>query len=132
VKLVEKGKRVSIKLQSGKSINGTMTEWRPDGVSLQRGKQIESLAKADIAGVYLTAGMSRGKRAAWAGAIGGAAGAGFFGAVAATSSDLDVLPGEAAAFSAVFFGGIAAAIAALIPQHKELIYQAPGTSTKRP
>jgi hypothetical protein len=130
VKRVETGKQVSITLQSGKSVSGKMSEWRADGVSLQRGKRIESLAKADITKVYVTAGMSRGKRAAWAAGIGGAAGAGTFGALVAGGDTAYVPPGAIVAVGALFISGTAAGIAALIPQRKQLVYQAPGASTK--
>ena len=49
---------------------------------------------------------------------------GFTGVACAAGSNCDVPPGAIAAGGALFFGGIAAGIAALFPPHKEVIYTA--------
>lgn len=126
VKLIENGKAVSVKLASGKTVRGKMDEWRPDGLVVRRGAdKTVTVARADAAKVYLAAGMSRGRRAAVVFGIGTAAAAGLFGVAVASDSGGHDSYGEAIAFILVFaplFGGIAAGIAALIPQHKELIF----------
>jgi hypothetical protein len=128
VKLIGKGKGVSVTLSTGKSVSGKMEEWKPDGLVLRKGKEkTVEVAKSDAAKVYLTAGISRGRRAAWAFGIGAGAVAGIGGAMMA-SDDGDYFTGSLAAFLiptvGAGIGGIAAGIAALIPQHRELIYTA--------
>jgi hypothetical protein len=126
VKLIERGKNVSVTLVSGKSVSGKMEEWQPDALVLRKGKGTVAVAKAEAAKVYLSAGMSRGRRAAWAFGAGLGAGAVLYAVAAATAGGGDT-PAETAGIIAVggaFIGGIAAGIAALIPQHKELIYTA--------
>jgi hypothetical protein len=128
VKLIENGKTVSVKLASGKTVRGKMDEWKPDGLVVRLGAdKTVTVARADAAKVYLAAGMSRGRRATWAFGIGTAAAAGLFGVAVAADSGGHDSSGEAIAFVLVFVvivGGIAAGIAALIPQHKELIFSA--------
>jgi hypothetical protein len=126
INLIEKGKSVSIILVSGDTVSGKMDEWRLDGLVLRKGKiKTVTVARADAAKVYLVAGMSRGRRAGWAFGIGGAAGAGLYGAAVAAGGS-DGVPAAALVIGGgIFIGGISAAIAALIPQHKELIYTAP-------
>ena len=128
VKLIENGKAVSVRLASGKTVRGKMDEWRPDGLVVRQGAdETVTVARADAAKVYLAAGMSRERRAAVAFGIGTAAMAGLLGVAAASDSGGHDSYGEVIAFILVFaplFGGIAAGIAALVPQHKELIFSA--------
>ena len=129
VKLIENGKSVSVKLASGKTVRGKMDEWRPDGLVVrQEADKTVTVARADAAKVYLAAGMSRGRRATWAFGIGAAAMAGLIGvAVASDSGGRRESTGAIIAETIVlglFVGGVAAGIAALIPQHKELIFSA--------
>ena len=127
VKLIEKGKTVFAILASGTTVSGKMEEWRPDGLVVRKGRdKTVMVARPDVLKVYLVAGMSRGRRAAWAFGIGTAVGAALYGAAAGASGGVEDMP--AAAFiigGGLFIGGISAGIAALIPQHKELIYMAP-------
>jgi hypothetical protein len=126
VKLIEPGKKVTITLSANKSISGRIQSWSPDGLVLIQGKdKVTHLAKTEIAKVALLAGMSRGRRALWAGLIGGGAGAGIFGGLCAGNYDCDASPAAVAAAGGIWVGGIAAGVAALIPQHKEVIYTAP-------
>jgi hypothetical protein len=125
VKLIETGKSVSVTLVGGKTVKGKMHAWSPDSVTILRGKdKTTPIAKSDVAKVAMVAGMSRGRRALWAAGIGGAVGAGIFGAACSGAGDCDVSPAVVAAGSALWIGGISAGIAALIPQHKEVIYTA--------
>jgi hypothetical protein len=126
VKLIEKGKTVSVILASGVTVSGKMDEWQPDGLVVRKGKdKTVTVARADVAKVYLVAGMSRGRRSAWAFGIGTAAGAGLYGAAVAATGGVEDMPAAAVIIGGgLFIGGISAGIAALIPQHKELIYTA--------
>ena len=128
VKLIENGKTVSVKLASGKTVRGKMDEWRPDGLVVrQEADKTVTVARADAAKVYLAAGMSRGRRATWAFGIGAAAMAGLIGVAVASDSGGRESTGAIIAETIVlglFVGGVAAGIAALIPQHKELIFSA--------
>jgi hypothetical protein len=125
VKLIEPGKKVSITLHNGKSVNGIMSAWSPESVTVLRGggKTVQ-VPRADIEKVAMNAGMSRGRRAAWGALIGGGVGAVLIGAVCGGTSDCDGSDVAIAAGAALWFGGIAAGIAALFPQHKEVIYTA--------
>ncbi len=124
IKLIEPGKNVHVKLHSGKTVKGKMESWSADGLSVRQGKKkVVPVAKSDVAQVAMVAGMSRGRRAAYAGLIGGGVGAAVFGGTCA-SSNCEVPPGAVAAGSALLIGGIAAAIAALFPQQKDVIYTA--------
>ena len=132
VKLIDKGKNVAVKLASGKSLNGKMEQWSPDSIVLRSGGQTVEVAKGDARRVYLKSGMTRGRRAAWAAGIGAGAGAALYGAIAASDSfDADIAPAALVAGGAAFIGGIAAGIAALIPQHQELIYTAEPIAGRR-
>jgi hypothetical protein len=82
VKLIEKGKNVTVTLVSGKSFSGKMEEWKPDGLVLRKGKnKTVEVAKSDAAKVYMTVGMSRGRRASWAFGIGFGTGVGLHSAM---------------------------------------------------
>lgn len=126
VNLIEQGKRVHVKLHSGKTVKGKMESWNTDGLTIRQGKdKIVSLTKSDVAQVVMPIGMSRGRKAAYGGLIGGGIGAALFGAVCAGAEGGCYAPTAAvAAGAALWIGGIAAGIAALFPQHKEIIYRA--------
>ncbi len=124
VKLIEDGKKVSVKLLSGKTLNARMEGWSTDGLSVRQGKdKVVPVAKADVAEVAMVSGMSRGRKALWAGGIVGG-GLGGVAAAACASAHCDVPPAALFAAGALVYGGIAAGIAALFPQHKEVIYAA--------
>jgi hypothetical protein len=124
VKLIDTGRKVTISLQNGKSVSGTMQAWTPEWVSvLQRGN-VTQLARSDVTRVVMLTGMSRARRAGWAALIAGAAGAGLMGAACAGTDGGCEAPGAMVAGGAILFGGIAAGVAALIPQAKETIYRA--------
>jgi len=62
--LIEEGKRVAVKLHSGKTVNGRIRKWSPGGlVVLQGENRPVQLAKSDIAQVALVAGRSRAEKA---------------------------------------------------------------------
>jgi hypothetical protein len=126
VKLIEPGKKVSVKLHADKSVNGKMDAWRPDGLSVrQGGAKVVSVEKSDVAQVALVTGWSRGRKALVAGLITGGVVGGLTGA--ALANCCDVAPALAAGAGG-FWGGVAAGIAALFPQHHEVIYSAPAPS----
>ncbi len=65
VKLVESGKRLAVKLHSGRSVNGKMETWSADGVAVRQGKdRVVQVKKSDVAQVAMVMGMSRGRKAA--------------------------------------------------------------------
>ena len=128
IKLIEPGKKVNVKLHSGQSVNGRMESWNADGLGVRQGKaKVVAVAKSDVAQVAMVGGLTRQRKAGYAFLIAGGVMGGLVGA-ACSSSDCDVV---AAAGSAVFVGGIAAGIAALFPQHKEVIYQAQSAPSAR-
>lgn len=113
------GKKVAVKILSGKTVNGKLIAWTPDSLTVtQRNDKTVQLAKSDVTQVLLVTGRSRGEKAGWAFLLGGGVG----GAVLAAAMRSE---GGAAGFflaGLLWFGGVAAGIAALFPAHKELIY----------
>ena len=72
VKLIEPGKKVQVKLLSGKTLNGKMEAWSAEGLRVRQGKDKDvPVAKSAVTRVALVTGMSRGRKAAWAGGITG-------------------------------------------------------------
>ncbi|HOK44611.1 MAG TPA: hypothetical protein PLA43_15560 [Bryobacteraceae bacterium] len=125
VRLIEQNANVHVKLHSGKTVKGKMESWNTDGLSVRQGKsRVLAVAKSDVRQVVLPIGMSRGRRAAWGLAIGGGVGGGFGGAICAPMECNAKETAAAIGAFAVLVGGIAAGIAALFPQHKEIIYSA--------
>lgn len=118
---IAEGKKVAVKILSGETVNGKMVAWTPDSLTVtQRNDKTVQLAKSDVTQVLLVTGKSRGEKAGWAFLIGGGVG----GAVLAAAMRSE---GSAAGFflaGLLWFGGVAAGIAALFPAHKELIYSA--------
>jgi hypothetical protein len=135
IKLMEQGKKISVKLNSGRSVNGQMEAWSTDGLSVRQGKdKVTQVAKSEVARVAMPIGMSRGRRATYAGVfVGGGLGA--LVAAACASQGCDGSPAALFAAGALLYGGIAAGIAAIFPQHKEVIYtsaaSAPGDPARR-
>ncbi len=133
VKLIEPGKKVQVKLRSGKTLNGDMENWTADGLSVRQGEnKVVPVAKADVARVAMVTGMSRGRRAGYAALISGGAVGGLFGLACATSDcsgEASVYVLAALIIVAGFTAAVAAGIAALFPQHKEVIYSAVPVST---
>jgi hypothetical protein len=124
VKLIEPGRKVSVTVRGGRSIKGRMQTWSPDAVAVLQGKdKVVRVPKDEVSTLAMVVGLSRAKRAGYAAAIGGASGAALFGALCAGDDDCDVSPSLVAAGAAIWIGGIAAGVAALIPQHKEVIYR---------
>ena len=132
VKLVEPGKKLAVKLRSGRSVNGKMEAWSTDGVAVRQGKdRVVQVKKSDVAQVSLVMGRSRGRKAALAGLLTGGILGGFTGVACAAGSNCDVPPGAIAAGGALFFGGIAAGIAALFPPNKEAIFAGAGSGPSK-
>ena len=132
VQLVEPGKKVNVKLDSGKSVNGKMEAWSTDGLTVRHGNdRVIQVTKSDVAEVALVMGMSRGRKATWAGGITCVAVGGL--AVAACTSggcDSSSGSGVAIAGAAVFWGAVAAGIAALFAPHKEVVYRTQRSADK--
>ncbi len=123
VKLLEPGKRVSVKLTSGKSVNGKMEGWSPESLTVRRGGDSIRIERSGIDQVFMVTGMSRGRKAAWAaGVTGGAIGA--IGAVACAKEGCSRDEAGFLLAGAAVYAGIAAGVAALFPPHKETIYLA--------
>ncbi len=133
VKLIEPGKKVSVKLLSGQTVNGRMEAWNADGLSVRRGKdKLLPLAQPTIAQVAMVTGMSRGHKAGYAALIAGGATASLWGlACLGNRGGCDAYVAATAVASSGFIAGVAAGIAALFPPHKEVIYTAPGGSSSR-
>jgi len=124
IRLIDEGKNVSVTLFSGEKVNGKMGAWTVDGIQVRKGDKAVTVEKGRVERVELVTGMSRGRKAAWAGGITGGIVAGLVGLVCA---EYRCKPSgfAATAGSAALWGGGAAGIAALFPAHKELIYRAP-------
>jgi hypothetical protein len=134
ITLIKQGRNVAVKLQSGKTLNGKMEGWNPEGLTVRQGKdKVVPVVKSDVAQVAIVSGLSRRSMAASGGLIAGGIGGGLSGAACASlgCGALSVWVG-ALAFAVV--GGIAAGIAALFPPHKEVMYtaaaSAPGDSVR--
>ena len=124
IKLIEQGKRVNVTLHSGKTVKGRMESWTADGLSVRQGKdKVVPVAKSEVARVAMVTGMSRGRKASYAGLITGGILGGLWGGLCAAEG-CDVSGAAAVVAVAGFFGGIAAGIAALFPPHNEVIYTA--------
>jgi len=129
VRIIQPGRNVYVKLHTNKALKGRMDAWRPDGLSLRQGNsKVVSIEKSDIAQVALLIGKSRGRKALYAGLIVGGVAGGVSGVAYASANCCEVPTAAVAASSAAFFGGVAAGIAALFPQHHEVIYSAPASS----
>jgi hypothetical protein len=125
LKTVQPGRNVRVKLKSNKALKGRMDAWRPEGMSLrQGGGKVVSLDKSEISEVALLIGKSRARRAAYAGLI-TAIGLGTLTGLAYSSADCcELAPAAVGAAFGAFGGMVAAGIAALFPQHHEVIYSA--------
>jgi hypothetical protein len=122
IKLIEQGKNVSVKLHSGQTVKGRMESWSADGLGVRQGKgKVAPVAKSDVAQVAMVTGMSRGRKATYAGLIAGGIMGGLTGAACA-SAGCDADPAFVVPVVAGFWGGVAAGIAALFPPHQEVIY----------
>jgi hypothetical protein len=125
-KLIPEGRSIYVQLASGKTVSGKMGTWNEDGLMLsQPGDHTVHVAKADVTQISVGVGKSRGQKAKWAFLIGGTAGGSLMGLTAASVDG--TYAGVGGGTGGFFlFGGISAAIAALVPQHKEVIYSNPG------
>jgi hypothetical protein len=130
VRLIEPGKRVKVVRLDGKSLSGKMQAWSSEEIVILQGKgKVVQVARTDVATVALQAGMSRARKAGWAALIGAGLGFAVFGGACAGSGECDAPPAGVGASGAIFVGGFAAGVAALIPPHKELIYTAKPVSS---
>jgi hypothetical protein len=132
VKLIEEGKKVQVKLLSGKTLNGNMAAWNPEGITVRQGKdKVVPVAKSDVAQVAMVSGMSRGRKAAYAGLIAGGITGGI---TAAECAKYRCVPsaGVVVVVVGAVWAGIAGGIAALFPPHKEVIYTAAASAPGGP
>lgn len=123
-KMIEEKKKVQVKLHSDKTVNGRMEAWSTDGLSVRQGKnRVVPVAKSDVAQVAMASGMSRGRKAAYAGLIAGGITGGI---TVVTCAKYRCVPSAGVVVLGVgaAWGGIAGGIAALFPPHKEVIYTA--------
>lgn len=124
VRIIQPGRSIYVRLHTGKAMKGRMDAWRADGLSLQRRGKVVSIDKSEVAQVALLIGKSRGRKALYAGLITGAAAATVSGLAYYSYDCCGVSTAAVAAGSGAFWGGVAAGIAALFPQHHEVIYAA--------
>jgi hypothetical protein len=126
LKAVASGSKLSVKLKSGKSVEGKLTGVSDDSLSLTVGGKPTDIKAVDVLRVYRVGGSSAGKTAL----IGAAVGAGVGAAVGAAGGDDDGFAptkGQAAAGLAALGGGAGALIGYAIgrSRHKRvLIYEA--------
>jgi hypothetical protein len=102
-----------------------MESWNAEGLGVRQSKdKVVAVAKSDVAQVAMVGGLTRQRKAAYAGLVAGGITAGLLVVACASAGGCDVNPAALAAGGAIWVGGIAAGVAALFPQHKEVIYQA--------
>jgi len=125
VKIIQPGRNVYVKLHTHQSVKGKMDAWRVDGLSVRQGKaKVVSIEKSDVAQVALLIGKSRGRKAMYAGLIAGTAVGTLTGLAYASSDCCGVSPAVVSVSAGTGWGGIAA----LFPQHHEVIYSAAAPS----
>jgi hypothetical protein len=134
VNLVEPGKRLAVKLHSGRSVNGKMEAWSTDGVAVRRGKdRVVQVAKSDVAQVATVSGLSRGRKALY----GTPALVGGTGLIMGTcGADPNAYCGGGLGVAnavgvGVMLTGLGLLVWALFPQHKEVLYTAPGSGPSK-
>jgi hypothetical protein len=126
LKAVASGSKLSVKLKTGKTVEGKLTGVSDDGLSLTAGGKATDFKTVDVLRVYRVGGSSAGKAAL----IGAAVGAGTGAAVGASGGDEGFGPsnGVFAAGFAVLGGGAGALIGYAVgrSRHKRvLVYDAP-------
>lgn len=125
VRIIQPGRNVYVRLQTGKAIKGRMDAWHPDGLSLRGHGKVVSIDRSEIAQVALLIGKSRARKALYAGLIAGSAGATLMGLAYQSYGCCGPSTAAVAAGAGAFTGGVAAGIASLFPRHHEVIYSAP-------
>jgi hypothetical protein len=111
---------VNVKLHSGQTVNGRMESWNAEGLGVRQGRdKVVAVAKSDVAQVAMVGGLTRQRKAAYAGLIAGGITAGLMVAACASGGGCDVNLAAAAAGGGVWVGGIAAGIAALFPSTRK-------------
>lgn len=125
LKAVATGSKLSVKLKSGKTVEGRLTSVSDDGLSLTAGGKANDLKAGEVLRVYRVSGTSAGKAALVGAAVGAGAGA----AVGAAGGGGGFVPsrGVFAAGFAVLGGGTGALIGYAIgkSRHKRvLVYEA--------
>lgn len=124
VKLIQPGKTISVVLQKGDSFDARLKEWTPDGISvLRRRDRVQEIAKPDVRKISLVVGMHPAKRAGWAALVGGGVGFAFWAGLCAATNCEFLSTMEVGAAGGMFVGAISAGVAALIPRHREKIYE---------
>jgi hypothetical protein len=135
LKSIQSNTRVSVKLHSGKAVNGRMQAWSTEELTVLEDDGSAYLARSNVARVWLVTGRTRGQKAKRAFLVTSAV---LIGAAAIVYSvryrgveDGGVVL-VAGLYAAPVVGAIAAAIASLFPPHKELIYAAPARPRQTP
>ena len=140
VKLIEQGKNVHVKLHWGETVKGALDGWSREGLTIQRSRLgtptgVVRIARSDITEVSQR-GMSRAEKAM----IALAATGGIFAVYLYMQTQKEYKTENERTFRKALIvipvvGGIIAGIAALFPQHKEVIYtaaaSAPGDPARR-
>lgn len=126
VKSLESNSKVSIKLKTGKSLKGHVSNVSDSGISLRANNATQDVKREDIQSVYRVSKRSATKATLIGMGVG--AGAGLItGAVGGRESDFDKLDQAVTAGLAILGAGVGATVGYLIGRSgskKELIYNA--------
>lgn len=128
LKAVETGSKVSVKLRTGKTVEGKLTGVSDDGLSLSVKNRPVELKREDVQSVYQVRGKSATRATLIGMAVGGGAGA-VAGAVGDSSSDgFETIDSAATAALTVLGAGVGALTGYLIGRRgrkRVLVYEAP-------
>jgi hypothetical protein len=130
VKQIKTGKKVQVRLFSGKTVNSKMEAWSADGLTVRQRDQAGSvtLAKSDVAEI-VALGMSRRHKALIGFLVGGGGGVTTMAIDCAGHAPKGEICGRGSDGPVVFalVGGIGALVGSLFPQNKKVIYRAPAS-----
>ena len=128
LKAVETGSKLSVKLKTGKTVEGKLVGVSDDTLSLTVGGKPTELKAAELLRVYRVGGGSAGKGALVGAAVGAGTGA-VVGAAGTDDDDFIITKGQAAAGLAAIGGGVGALVGYAIGRSRRkrvLVYEAAG------
>lgn len=136
VQLVQPGKKIYVRMVTGSAVTGIMAGWSENAVTVRRGKdKVVVIQKSNVAQVAMVSGMSRGRKALitgliTAGAVGGLVAAACRSQNCCGSSTGTTCSNGQLAGSVLVWALIGSGVAALFPQHHEVIFRAAPAAAK--
>ena len=119
---IQPGRKVEVRQTGGKKISARFQSASESAVTVQTGRELRSIPRAEVSSVSLVIGKSRGTKAAIAAGVTGGALGGMIGAYCAAGDECTLSNGGPIVIG--FFAAIAGGIAALFPPHREVVYSA--------